>query len=79
MENFDEWLVIPQSFPYKPLSLNVSPRKPTINSSKFTFVNDSVQVIPHQIFALYGTGYMALYLSVTFMDYEMLVSYNVAM
>ena len=32
---FDEWLVIRQSLPYKPLSLNVSPMKPTINSSKF--------------------------------------------
>ena len=36
VENFDEWLVICQFFPYKPLSLslNVSLMKPTINSSK---------------------------------------------
>ena len=38
MENFDqfdEWLAFCQSFPYKPLSLNVSPLKHTINLSKF--------------------------------------------
>ena len=34
-DEFDEWLVIRQSFPYKPLSLNVSSLKATINSSKF--------------------------------------------
>ena len=37
-DDFDEWLVICQSFPYKPLSLNVSPLKPTINLSKFFLV-----------------------------------------
>ena len=31
----NEWLAIRQTFPYKPLSLNVSPMKPTINLSKF--------------------------------------------
>ena len=31
----DEWLAICQSFPCKPLSLNVSPLEPMINSSKF--------------------------------------------
>ena len=34
-DKFDEWLAIRQSFPYKSLSLNVSPMKPTINLSKF--------------------------------------------
>ena len=34
VENFDEWLAICQNFPYQPLSLNVSPLKPTINSSQ---------------------------------------------
>ena len=33
VENFDKWLTIHQSFPYKPLSLNVSPMKTTINDS----------------------------------------------
>ena len=46
VENFDEWLVICQFFPYKPLSLslNVSLMKPTINSSVFHC----------QMFTLYG-------------------------
>ena len=47
VENFDEfdkWLAIRQSSPYKSLSLNVSPLKPTINLSKFSC----------QPFVLYG-------------------------
>ena len=34
-DDFDEWVAICQSFPYRSLSLNVSPLKPTVNSSKF--------------------------------------------
>ena len=63
VENFDEWLAICQIFPYKPLSLNVSPLKPTINLSKFHSlnVNDSfVKVFPNQTFAPYG---MTIHLS----------------
>ena len=30
-DEFNEWLAIHQNFPYKPLSFNVSPLKPTIN------------------------------------------------
>ena len=41
VENLDEWLAIHKSFPYKPLSLNVSPLKPTINSSKL-FIRQSI-------------------------------------
>ena len=36
VENFDEWLAIRKSFPYKPLSLNISPLNAIINSSKFS-------------------------------------------
>ena len=35
-DEFNEWLAIRQSFPYKPLSLNVSPLKPTNNLSQFS-------------------------------------------
>ena len=46
-DEFDEWLAIRQSFPYKPLSLNVSSLKTTINLSKFYSSNDSfVKVSP---------------------------------
>ena len=45
VENFDEWLAIRQSFPYKPLSLNVSLLKPTCQF---------VKVFPHKTFVLYG-------------------------
>ena len=48
VENLDEWLAIHKSFPYKPLSLNVSPLKPTINLSKL-FIRQSFL---RQIFAL---------------------------
>ena len=56
--HFDEWLAIHQVFPYKPLSLNVSPLKPNPRSicQSFTcqaFVNDSfVKNFPHQTFML---------------------------
>ena len=53
VENFDEWLAIWQSFPYKPLSLNVSPLKPTINLSRQTFENDScIKVFSSNICAI---------------------------
>ena len=57
--NFDKWLAICQSFPYKPLSLNVSPLKPMINLSKFYWSNSwewfICQIFPRHTFVLYGT------------------------
>ena len=54
MENFDEQLVIHQNFS-KPLSLNDSPLKPTINLFTCqTFMNDLlIKDFPRQIFALH--------------------------
>ena len=48
--HFDEWLTIHQVLPYKLLSLNVSPLKPTINCQSFTC----------QTFVLYGNSYKSL-------------------
>ena len=53
MENFVEWLVIHQSFPYKPLSLNVSPRSIHRSFTRQTFVNDSfIKVLHYTVFTL---------------------------
>ena len=41
-DEFDEWLAICQSFPYKPSSLNTSLLKPTSYSSKFCLSNTHV-------------------------------------